>query len=40
MHKLSVYKDIPHLLTEVVTDTKKAIIALKWAVKKWRKDTN
>ena len=37
MLELSVYKDIPHLLTEVVTDTKKAIIALKWAVKEMEK---
>ena len=33
MLELSVYKDIPHLLTEVVTDPKKAISALKWTVK-------
>ena len=33
MLELSIYQDIPHLLTEVVTDPKKAIIALKWAVK-------
>ena len=37
MLELSIYKDIPHLLTEVVTDTKKAIIALKWAVKEMEK---
>ena len=33
MLELSVYKEIPHLLTEVVTDPKKAISALKWTVK-------
>ena len=33
MLELSVYKDIPHLLTEVVTDPRKAVSALKWTVK-------
>ncbi|MDC2965844.1 DNA translocase FtsK 4TM domain-containing protein [Alphaproteobacteria bacterium] len=33
MLELSTYKGIPHLLTEVVTDPKKAISALKWVVK-------
>ncbi|MAI83516.1 MAG: cell division protein FtsK [Rickettsiales bacterium] len=33
MLELSIYQDIPHLLTEVVTDPKKAVIALKWTVK-------
>ena len=33
MLELSVYEGIPHLLTPVVTDPRKAIIALKWAVK-------
>ncbi len=33
MLELSIYEGIPHLLTPVVTDPKKAIIALKWAVK-------
>ena len=32
MLELIVYNDIPHLLTPVVTDPKKAILALKWAV--------
>ena len=32
MLELSVYDDIPHLLTPVVTDPKKAIVSLKWAV--------
>ncbi len=33
MLELSIYQDIPHLLTEVVTDPKKAVTALKWVVK-------
>ena len=33
MLELSVYDGIPHLLTPVVTDSKKAILALKWAVR-------
>ncbi len=33
MLELSVYDEIPHLLTPVVTDPKKAVFALKWAVK-------
>ena len=33
MLELSVYNDIAHLLTPVVTDPKKAIIALKWVCK-------
>jgi S-DNA-T family DNA segregation ATPase FtsK/SpoIIIE len=33
MLELSVYNDIPHLLTPVVTDPSKAIFALKWAVR-------
>lgn len=32
MLELSVYNDIPHLLTPVITDPEKAIHALKWAV--------
>jgi len=31
--ELSVYDGIPHLLTPVVTDAKKAVVALKWAVR-------
>ena len=33
MLELSVYEDIPHLLTPVVTDAKKAVFALKWVVR-------
>lgn len=33
MLELSVYNDIPHLLTPVVTDPKKAVVALKWTVR-------
>lgn len=33
MLELSVYNDIPHLLTPVVTDAGKAVVALKWAVR-------
>lgn len=31
--ELTLYKNIPHLLTPVITDAKKAILALKWAIK-------
>ncbi len=33
MLELSSYDGIPHLLTPVVTDPKKAVVALKWAVR-------
>lgn len=33
MLELSIYDDIPHLLTPVVTEPRKAIVALKWAVR-------
>ena len=33
MLELSIYNDIPHLLTPVITDPPKAVAALKWAVK-------
>ena len=32
MLELSIYEDIPHLLTPVVTDPNKAVFALKWVV--------
>ena len=32
MLELSVYDDIPHLLTPVVTEPRKAVVALKWIV--------
>lgn len=33
MLELSVYQDIPHLLSPVVTEPGKAVVALKWTVK-------
>ena len=33
MLELSVYEGIPHLLAPVVTDPRKAVVALKWAVR-------
>ncbi len=33
MLELSVYDGIPHLLSPVVTDPKKAVVALKWTVR-------
>ncbi|HLD95794.1 MAG TPA: DNA translocase FtsK [Alphaproteobacteria bacterium] len=33
MLEFSIYDGIPHLLTPVVTDPKKAVVALKWAVR-------
>jgi len=33
MLELSVYEGIPHLLTPVVTDPSKAVVALKWTVR-------
>ena len=37
MLELSVYDEIPHLLTPVVTDPKKAIFSLKWLVDEMEK---
>jgi S-DNA-T family DNA segregation ATPase FtsK/SpoIIIE len=31
--ELNVYNDLPHLLSSVITDAKKAIVALRWATK-------
>jgi S-DNA-T family DNA segregation ATPase FtsK/SpoIIIE len=31
--ELTLYNEIPHLLTPVITDAKKAILSLKWAIK-------
>ncbi|PIR86153.1 cell division protein FtsK [Candidatus Kaiserbacteria bacterium CG10_big_fil_rev_8_21_14_0_10_44_10] len=31
--ELTLYNGIPHLLTPVITDSKKAILSLKWAIK-------
>jgi len=33
MLELSVYNDIPHLLSPVITDPQKAVVALNWAVR-------
>ena len=33
MLELSIYEGIPHLLSPVVTDPKKAVVALKWTVR-------
>ena len=33
MLELSIYEGIPHLLTPVVTDPRKAVVALKWTVR-------
>jgi S-DNA-T family DNA segregation ATPase FtsK/SpoIIIE len=33
MLELSIYNDIPHLMTPVVTEPKKAVVALKWTVR-------
>lgn len=33
MLELSVYQDIPHLITPVVTEPNKAVVALKWTVR-------
>ncbi|MEK7134046.1 MAG: DNA translocase FtsK [Patescibacteria group bacterium] len=38
--ELTVYNSIPHLLTPVVTDAKKAILALKWLAKEMERRYN
>jgi S-DNA-T family DNA segregation ATPase FtsK/SpoIIIE len=37
MLELSIYDGIPHLLAPVVTDAKKAVVALKWTVREMEK---
>jgi len=37
MLELSLYEGIPHLLTPVVTEPKKAVVALKWIVREMEK---
>lgn len=37
MLELSIYEGIPHLLSPVVTDPKKAVLALQWAVREMEK---
>ena len=37
MLELSIYDGIPHLLTPVVTEPKKAVVALKWTVREMEK---
>lgn len=38
--ELTLYNNIPHLLTPVITDAKKAILALKWAIKEMERRYN
>ena len=35
--ELSLYNDIPHLITPVIVDSKKVINALRWAVREMEK---
>lgn len=37
MLELSMYNDLPHLLTPVVTEPKMAVVALKWAIQEMEK---
>jgi S-DNA-T family DNA segregation ATPase FtsK/SpoIIIE len=38
--ELTLYNEIPHLLTPVITDAKKCILALRWAVKEMERRYN
>jgi len=38
--ELTLYNNIPHLLTPVITDAKKSILALKWAAKEMERRYN
>src|SRR5207237_9332320 len=38
--ELTLYNSIPHLLTPVITDAKKAILALKWLAKEMERRYN
>lgn len=38
--ELTLYNNIPHLLTPVITDAKKAILSLKWATKEMERRYN
>ncbi len=38
--ELTLYNKIPHLLTPVITEAKKAILALKWAIKEMERRYN
>jgi len=38
--ELTLYNEIPHLLTPVITEAKKAILSLKWAIKEMERRYN